>query len=92
MLFDSLFHIMSLNIHVHYLTHKSCIIVDNKNKTSLIRHIQKKKISLMMMNNIILVLHNRIILSSSFVIYFFCIPVCHSGSFPIILFRFSVFV
>ena len=52
-------------------------MVDNKSKTSLIRHIQKK-ISLMKINNIILV-----ICISSFVIYFFCI--CHLGSFPIVV-------
>ena len=54
-----------------------------KSKTSLIRYIQKKYISLMKINYIMLVLQTCIILSSSFVIYiFFCI--CHSGSFPII--------
>ena len=56
-------------------------MVDNKSKTSLIRQIQKKNISLMKINNIILVLRTRIILLSSFVIYFF--RICHSGCFPI---------
>ena len=58
-------------------------MVDNKTKTSLIRHKQKNNISLMKINYIILVLHTHIILLSSFMIYFFCI--CHSGSFPIVL-------
>ena len=66
----------------YYLTHKSHKMVDNKSKTSLIRHIQKN-ISLTKINNIILVLRTRIILLSSFVIYFFCI--CHSGRFPIMI-------
>ena len=55
--------------------------MDNKSKTSLIKHIQKN-ISLMKINDIILVLRTRIILLSSFVIYFFCI--CHLGSFPVV--------
>ena len=48
-------------------------MVDNKSKTSLIRHTQKNT-SLMTSNNIILVLCSLIILSS-LVICFFCI--CH---------------
>ena len=39
-------------------------------------------ISLMKIYNMILVLHPRIILLSPFVIYFFCIKLCHSESFP----------
>ena len=57
-------------------------MVDNKSKTSFIRHIQKK-ISLMKINNIILVLRSGIIIISSFMIYFFCI--CHTGSFAIVV-------
>ena len=45
-------------------------MVDNKSKTSLIRHTQKN-ITLMKINNIILVLGTHIILLSSFVIYFY---------------------
>ena len=56
-------------------------MVDNKSKTSLMRHMQKN-MSLMKINNIILVLCARVILLSSFEIYFFCI--CHSGRFRII--------
>ena len=50
MLFDSIFHILLLNIYL-YFTHKSYQMVDNKSKTSLIRCIQKN-ISLMKINNI----------------------------------------
>ena len=58
-------------------------MVNNKSETSLIRHIQKKYITLMKIKNIILMLRTHIILLSSFMIYFFCI--CHSGSFPILV-------
>ena len=78
-LFDSLFHVFSLNIHI--------ILPINRTKWWIIKvkhpssDIYRKNISLMKINNIILVLRTRIILLSSFVIYFFCI--CHSGRFPI---------
>ena len=45
-------------------------MVDNKNKTSLIRHIQKN-ISLMKINNIILVLCTAVILSSSLIFFLY---------------------
>ena len=79
-LFDSLFHVFSLNIHIIWpINHTKWWIIKVKHPSS---DIYRKNISLMKINNIILVLRTRIILLSSFVIYFFCI--CHSGRFPII--------
>ena len=83
MLFDRLFHVLSLNIHI--------ILPINRIKWWIIKvkhpssDVYRKNISLMKINNIILVLRTRIILLSSFVIYFFCIR--HSGRFPIIFAR-----
>ena len=79
-LFDSLFHVFSLNIHIIWpINRTKWWIIKVKHPSS---DIYRKNISLMKINNIILVLRTRIILLSSFVIYFFCI--CHSGRFPII--------
>ena len=79
-LFDSLFHIFSLNIHIIWpINRTKWWIIKVKHPSS---DIYRKNISLMKINNIILVLRTRIILLSSFVIYFFCI--CHSGRFPIL--------
>ena len=80
-LFDSLFHVFSLNIHIIWpINRTKWWIIKVKHPSS---DIYRKNISLMKINNIILVLHTRIILLSSFVIYSFCI--CHSGRFPILL-------
>ena len=53
-----------------YLAHRSFQMVDYKNKTSPIRHVQKNTL-LMKINNIMLLLLINIILLSSFMIYFF---------------------
>ena len=52
-------------------------MVDNKSKTSLIRHIEKKYISHEDKQ------YNTRDMHTSFVIYCFCI--CHLGSFPIVV-------
>ena len=79
-LFDSLFHVFSLNIHIIWpINRTKWWIIKVKHPSS---DIYRKNISLMKIKNIILVLRTRIILLSSFVIYFFCI--CHSGRFPIV--------
>ena len=49
---------------------KTYTMVDDKSKTSLIRHIQKKIYHFMKINNVILVLLTHIMLLSSFPIYF----------------------
>ena len=51
-------------------------MVDNKSKTSRIRHTEN--ISFMKMNNITLALCTHIILLFSFIIHFFCFPIVHS--------------
>ena len=72
MLFDIVFHILSLNIHtIKPINRTKWWIIKVKN----IPRQTYEKISIKKINNIILF--------SSFVIYIFC--VCHSGSFSIVM-------
>ena len=61
------------------LAHRSYKMLDNKSKTSLIRHVQKNYIT-HEVNSVILILRTCIILLSSFMVYIFLYILW--GSFP----------